>query len=251
MRFLLAMVVALSVPFAAAAQSRAGTPDALPVLPPIGLPLPPIGLPLAPIGLPPVATPPATKAPGPGGRDHGDRGHGRHNGRSGSSIVYVVPAYDWLLPIGAQATVEAAVAAPEPAAAAPRIATGRLRLEIDADTPVQVTVDGYYAGTLDELRNELDVEAGVHRVELQAVDYEPLAVDVRISASRSITYRGAMVRTPPRGAASRREPAASADTPAPRSTIYFIPGCYLGNVHPADVALPAGCDLNRLVVRQP
>ncbi|HYU80441.1 MAG TPA: hypothetical protein VEK56_15735, partial [Vicinamibacterales bacterium] len=37
----------------------------------------------------------------------------------------------------------------------------------------------------------------------------------------------------------------------PHSTLYFIPGCYLGNVPPEDVALPSTCDLSRLVVRRP
>lgn len=39
--------------------------------------------------------------------------------------------------------------------------------------------------------------------------------------------------------------------PPPPSTYYFIPGCYMGNVPPTQVTLPANCDLSRLITRKP
>jgi hypothetical protein len=33
------------------------------------------------------------------------------------------------------------------------------------------------------------------------------------------------------------------------TTFYFIPGCYMGNIPPEQMKLPAGCDLTRLVTR--
>src|SRR5262245_5572708 len=42
------------------------------------------------------------------------------------------------------------------------------------------------------------------------------------------------------------------DGPPPRpSTFYYIPGCYMGNVPPSEVALPANCDHTRLVTWKP
>lgn len=245
-RVLLAVIVTLSWPMIAAAQARTERPAALPVLPPIGLPLAPIGLPLPAIGLPPATATPVN----PGGAVRGDgdrgtsRGDRRHDGRTRVPFVYVVPGYGWPLAAFTPPAVETVVssAAPAPSPSAARSTSGRLRLDIDADDPVQVFVDGYYAGTLAELNNELEIEPGPHRLELRAAGYETLAVDVRVPPSRSISYRGAM--TP-------AVAAAAPEAPAPRSTIYFIPGCYLGNVHPSEISLPAGCDLSQLVIRKP
>jgi hypothetical protein len=33
--------------------------------------------------------------------------------------------------------------------------------------------------------------------------------------------------------------------------MYLIPGCYMGNVSPKDVALPAGCDIKKLTTISP
>ena len=130
------------------------------------------------------------------------------------------------------------------ASAAPVAAAGRLRLEIDAARDVLIFVDGYFAGTSAELDHELELEPGLHRIELRAAGYQTQQVDVRITASRTIAYRTAMVSIEP------AEPLPSSE-PLPRTTIYFIPGCYLGNVPPADVSLPAGCDLSKLTIRRP
>jgi hypothetical protein len=56
----------------------------------------------------------------------------------------------------------------------------------------QIFVDGQFVGTVDDLRSELIVAAGVHRVEFRAPGYDPLVVDVRVDGGRRITYRGAL-----------------------------------------------------------
>jgi hypothetical protein len=43
-------------------------------------------------------------------------------------------------------------------------------------------------------------------------------------------------------------PIAQPALPAPApTTIYVVPGCYVGNVPPREVALPAGCDARNAV----
>jgi len=239
MRALLLAIVTLSCPVAAAAQSRA----AAPTLPPIGLPLAPIGLPLAPIGLSaPTVTPVEAHGSVPS-HDRGRRDDHRADRHPRSSPVYVVSGYyDWPFPGYGAPAYDTVVSSADAAPAPPTDTLGRLRLEIDAAGPVQVFVDGYFAGTLAELNGELEIEPGPHRVEFRAAGYEPAAVDVRLAASKTISYRTSLT------------PSAAPPTPeaaAPRSTIYFIPGCYLGNVHPSEVALPSGCDLAQLVIRKP
>lgn len=49
-------------------------------------------------------------------------------------------------------------------------------------------------------------------------------------------------------------PPAPAEPPSPPpapSTLYYIPGCYMGNVPPVQISLPAKCDLSRLITRYP
>jgi hypothetical protein len=158
--------------------------------------------------------------------------------------VYVVPSYWWDAsyleePVArTQSDVAGGSAVPsdEPL-------TGTLRLELQSERDVQVYVDGYFVGTLEDLRDELVLEPGPHSIDVRASDYETLAFDVRIAAGRSITYRGVLTPTTP-----RPEPLV---TPPPPSTFYFIPGCYLGNVHPQEVQLPPGCDLSRMITRTP
>ena len=79
------------------------------------------------------------------------------------------------------------------------------------------------------------VEAGQHRIDLSAPGYDPLAVDVRIAPTQTITYRERLKRT--------QAPA----LPGGPTTFYLIPGCYMGNVPPKDAHLPATCDLGRAV----
>jgi hypothetical protein len=76
---------------------------------------------------------------------------------------------------------------PRPAATA----HGNLRLAVAPDS-AQVYVDGFYAGTVDEIsRTEqgLDVSAGWHRLEFRAPGYVTPAVNVTVEADRTLNYR--------------------------------------------------------------
>jgi hypothetical protein len=55
--------------------------------------------------------------------------------------------------------------------------------------------------------------------------------------------------TPPTIAPS--PPKTTSAVPAGSKTMYVIPGCYLGNVSPKEVALPPGCDLKKLMTILP
>jgi hypothetical protein len=257
-----ALLVLLGLPAVVAAQSGAASqPSSFSGLSPIGLPLAPIGLPLAPIGLPPVVDnrPPASVNPKPPTGERPARpakpGHVPKHGR-GAGVIYWVPAYygDWSLsgtnttPPGSGVTVY------PPYGTESDGETGLLRLEV-RPTGLQVIVDGYFVGTIAEIDSALELLEGTHRIELRAAGYQPMSFDVRITAGRAITYRDELTRT----TANRDvEPPSPDATPAPEpapvsepTTIYFIPGCYLGNVPPADLPLPPGCDLSRLITRTP
>lgn len=128
--------------------------------------------------------------------------------------------------------------APKPIEQPP--AVGRLVLEVKPDT-AQVFAGGYYVGTAEDFsftRGGGLLEAGVHRIDVSAPGYEPLSVDLRITAGQSVTYRGALKPPPP--------PVA-----APPTTFYLIPGCYMGNIPPKDAGLPASCDQSRTVKWRP
>jgi hypothetical protein len=239
----------------------------LPPLPPIGLPLPSITSPLAPIGLPlsPIGLAPqiGTHPRGGSWRGRGREGdHPQFNPRSRfrpqSTFVYMVPIYGW----GIQPPVVAVPSAPAQYAYAPPAKeerpAGILRLELDPPgAAIQVYVNGYFVGTPDEINRDLTLEAGPHRIEVRAAGYETIAFDVRIVADRTITYRGALQRiaaepTPRVDPAMAVAPVAPAPAPtAAPSTFYFIPGCYIGNVPPEKLELPANCDLSRLITRKP
>jgi len=77
--------------------------------------------------------------------------------------------------------------------ARPEVERGSVRLEVQPAF-AQIFVDGEYVGTVQDFpyATGLVIAAGVHRVEFRAPGYEPLVVDVRITAGRSITYRGAL-----------------------------------------------------------
>ena len=62
------------------------------------------------------------------------------------------------------------------------------------------------------------------------------------------------VEVPRREEPPRQETPAPVEPPPPppyvpsgNLTIYVIPGCYVGNVYPVGLRLPAGCDLNKVV----
>lgn len=247
MRVALAIVLFAALPALAAAQSSRPKAADAPTLPTIGLPLPQIGLPLPSIGLPPATTARSrpSRRPSPPNQN-GRGGHGDTKGpRRRPSVVYVVPTYGW----------DYAPAAPEaPAEPAqseePKRLTGTLQLDVLPAGIVQLYADGYYVGTSDDADGELTLEAGPHRIEIRAPGYETATVDVMIEPGRTISYRGALVRQDTKPAP---EPPVRAEEakPLPRQPVYFIPGCYLGNVPPKDAGLPATCDLSRVKVLEP
>jgi len=120
--------------------------------------------------------------------------------------------------------------------------TGLLRLAV---TPAgaQVFVDSYYVGTVDDVNAQrvLELEAGPHRLEFRAPQYQTLTVDLRILPYETVTYRGAL--EPARPAAAATPPAA-----VPPTVMYVIPNCYLGNLPPRQNRLPPGCDAKQVQV---
>jgi hypothetical protein len=75
---------------------------------------------------------------------------------------------------------------------------GLLRLKIKP-REAEVYVDGAFVGVVDQFDGafqRLHIESGVHRVEIRAPGYEPLVIDVRISADRLTTYQGELKRIP-------------------------------------------------------
>ncbi len=167
------------------------------------------------------------------------------------SVVYVLPTYGYAgLPV--TTTYETTPAqpvmppAPEPQVApAPRVPLGALRLEVEPRENLQIFVDGVFVGTPADLGDELEMTTGPHRIELRARGYKPQVFDVGIIEDRSITYRGTLDRDP------AAAPAAPIAKPAGSKTMYVIPGCYVGNVSPKEVSLPAGCDISKLTTILP
>lgn len=263
MRIGLALVVLVGLPALAAAQTSVAPPPPAGPLPPIGLPLPPIGLPLPSIGLPlpAIGLPPAQdmRPQTPSQPDEPPR----HDRRRGETIFFV-PTFPWTYPgPGMISTPAPAAPAVTPGAVQPDAipSTGTLQLDVQP-AGVQLFVDGYYIGTPEDFNNQLTLEAGAHSIELRLRGYDTLTVPTKIAAGQSITYRATMKRAAPEPpapppapsrppSASRPEPPA-VPPPAPAaSTFYFIPGCYMGNVPPDQVALPPGCDLSKLITRKP
>ncbi len=244
MRLKLAAIVMVVLPAVVVAQSSVPAPGVSAALPPIGLPLPPIGLPLPPIGLPPaIDAQPGIRGAHPRGTENQQRRFGRkHNLRSDRTVIFFVPAYGWGYPNAAQTAT--------PTSAEPREQkplTGSLRLDVQPGGVVQLYVDGYYVGTADDFNGELELEAGLHKIEIRATGYETLDLDVNIAPHRSITYRGAL-----KAAAAPPTPdppvhTSTEVTPATPTTFYLIPGCYLGNVPPKDAGLPTTCDDSRVI----
>jgi hypothetical protein len=219
-------------------------------LPAIGFPLPPIGFPLPHIGLPP----PTGTQPRTGGDSfgrHGKPDQHRRSGRRGSNgaIIYIIPAYGWGYPLaGAPAGAAPGVHPESPKTPAPVPETGTLRFDVEPSDMLQFYVDGYYVASSADFDGALELEAGRHTIEIRATGYEPLVFDVSIAAHRTITYRDTLKRAAAASTPERSAPApAPVETPPPApSTFYLIPGCYLGNVPPADAGLPPTCDQSRV-----
>ncbi len=267
MRSALATILLIGLPAVAAAQPvRPGpAPGSFPRLPPIGLPLPPIGLPLPQIGLPLPPTglgqidapPPGTgfppspesRAPNPevAAQNHGSfRINHPPVGarRQRPSVFYVVPTYGVFYEAptanGTTPSLEDSTTSPPP-----QNSVGQLQLEISpTGDQQQIFVDGAYVGTFKDFSGEMQLDAGLHTIDIQASGYETLHMDVNIFAGRSIAYRGTLTPASPPSASSPPVPS----IPATSTTIYVVPGCYIGNVPPQEVELPAGCDASRVVM---
>jgi hypothetical protein len=66
-----------------------------------------------------------------------------------------------------------------------------------------------------------------------------LRTPLRVGTDRPLTYRATLRALP--------APTPAVAVPDDReSTFYVIPGCYLGNVPPEEVTLPATCDRTRV-----
>jgi hypothetical protein len=124
---------------------------------------------------------------------------------------------------------------------------GLLRIEVEPRELLQIFVDGVFVGTPVDLGDEIELTTGLKRIELRAPGYRTLIFDAEVVAGRSITYRGALEPTSAAMPRPSPTPAPAAPVTAPASsTIYLIPGCYMGNVSPKEVALPPGCDIKKL-----
>jgi hypothetical protein len=130
--------------------------------------------------------------------------------------------------------------------------TARGSLAIQAQPPsAQVFIDGHYAGLAEEFGpggGATTLNAGSHRIELRAPDYETLTFSVMIEPNGLAHYRGDMQRTALKSAAAAAPPQ-PAPTPAPAKSFYVIPNCYAGD-RPPSGALPKGCDVKNLQTRK-
>jgi len=75
---------------------------------------------------------------------------------------------------------------------------GALRLKVKP-SDASVYVDGYYVGVVDDfdgIFQRLHIEAGPHRIEIRAPQYETLTFDVQITPHETTTYRGALASRP-------------------------------------------------------
>jgi PEGA domain-containing protein len=71
---------------------------------------------------------------------------------------------------------------------------GGLRIT-DAPREAQVFADGYYLGIVDDfdgMFQHANLEAGTHRIEIQAPGFESVAFDVMVQPGRTITFRAEM-----------------------------------------------------------
>ena len=167
-----------------------------------------------------------------------DRGWWRHQrfGRQPFGTFYAVP-YTGFSPYAPGSETHDEPAEPAPP---PTMTKGLLRLELTpAPAGLEYFVDGMLIGSSSNLGTEFEVNAGARQIEIRARGYKPLVFDARIEAGRVTTLRGALE--------------AIEQPQAPRSTgsriMYVIPGCYIGNAKPEQTALPAGCDVRKMITR--
>ena len=250
MRVVVIALVLAGAASAAAAQSRGGLTNDMPT-PSIGLPLPHIGLPLPSMGLPlpPMGLPPDNARPFDRGRterfnvlqgerrersERFERFERSERVHQPASLVFLGWPY-W-------PTVELP-SSPSPSPPLPvNPTTGRLLLSLHSGIDPQIFVDGYYVGLFSDVGGELILDAGGHTIELHEEGFLDARVDVRIPLDGTITY-DVTLKPIEREPLASVAPVAPAPSPAPApATIYVVPGCYVGNVPPQQVTLPAGCD---------
>lgn len=251
MRNALLAVLTLALPAAVAAQSRVPAPGVTGPLPSIGLPLPRITPTLPPIGIAPAREAHAAPRPVPPGGNAGHR----------PAAVIFFPYYLWNGYRSHPAAGRPGYVDPPDESRTADPATGTLELAVQPRDLVQIYIDGFFAGMPSDFNGDLALEAGTHRIELRAPGYRTMSFDVRIVAGRSMTYRGSLEpltaspSEPAAGAASPvPDPATAAAPPAPsprRTTIYLIPGCYLGNVPPEQARLSPACDVSKVTTFEP
>lgn len=188
-------------------------------------PLPSIGLPLPRIGLPPIDEPAAA----PDEPEPSRRGRRRP---ASSPVVLVAPVF-----VGPSPSTAATVPARSGHEPGPPV-TGTLEL-VPSSGAYLVFVDGYFAGTSEQIGPALALEAGPHTVELRAEGRPAQSARVRVVPGRTLRYEDAFTLAPE---AVAPEPTPAAAAVPPPQTVYVIAGCYAGNVPPAQVALPRGCD---------
>jgi hypothetical protein len=128
-------------------------------------------------------------------------------------------------------------AAPAPVAAS--TIKGLLQFDITPATGLEYYIDGMHIGSSSTLGSEFEVNAGARQVEVRARGYHSATFDKRIEEGRVTVVRGAL------------EPMPHMQAPANggKQVMYVIPGCYMGNSKPSPEALPAGCDIRKLVTR--
>jgi hypothetical protein len=186
------------------------------------------------------------RRPGQRDRDYPPRYRRPHSGANLVFVPYAAPVV-----VEREVVVERKVV--DEAAGAPviveRPSLTRLILDIHPPT-AQLFADGYYIGIPEDFRSEdggAVLEPGPHRIDILARGYEPVSFDVNLTRGQSATFRRILtpiVRAPQPApdAAVKALPAAKQPT-----TFYLIPGCYMGNVPPKEVNLPATCDIARAV----
>jgi hypothetical protein len=125
-----------------------------------------------------------------------------------------------------------------------------LRLELRSGVDPQIFIDGYYVGLYsDALGGELTVDAGAHTIELHEDGYDPLRADIEVPQHGIVTYVAELKWNAP--SSPRVEDSRPFSPPPLPTTIYVIPGCYVGNVPPRDVRLPGACNPADAVVFPP
>ena len=192
------------------------------------------------------------------------KGYGNRFRHQGPAVVYVGSLYGGYPYYGTSTSGYYDVpppgyGVPPPGTAVPGVITvvpeplsGQLLLEVEPANILQVFVDGAYVGTPADLGGVLDLQPGSHRIEFRGPGYRSLTIDAQIVSQRTIVYRARLEPTAP----TRVVPPPAQSMPPPavpieKRTMYLIPGCYMGNVPPQDLRLPAGCDVSRMTTIRP